>query len=271
MLIVEDVAINRMILQQYFESWGNVVADEAVNGEEAIEKVSENTYDLVLMDVRMPVMDGYEATRAIRAMPDGKKDVPIIALTADTAERLKENGASYFTDVLTKPFNPEVLKEMIVQYASNTTSAEASSQRSPNPAQREGEGDDTVTTDPKLVVNFSRAEKPFTVPDQLRKFYRVILQAFREYQEAYAQAVSHQDAEQLYDLAHKMKTSLAMFELNSLYQRLEHEVDLLSAGDADAIQSSTSRTSLLLSEFIQQILQRQQTLERTKISNVSDF
>ena len=50
--------------------------------------------------------DGYEATQAIRSRPDENKDVPVIALTADTSETLREQGAAYFTDIIIKPFEP---------------------------------------------------------------------------------------------------------------------------------------------------------------------
>ncbi len=107
LLIVEDVAINRMILQQYLQDHLGITADEAINGEEAVQRVSENEYDLVLMDVRMPVMDGYEATRLIRAMDNEKRNLPIIALTADTRDTLKSAEAAHFNDVVTKPFRSE--------------------------------------------------------------------------------------------------------------------------------------------------------------------
>ncbi len=116
-LMVEDMAINRMVLQQYLKSWWQVEAHEAVNGAEAIELIEKNDYDLVLMDVRMPVMDGHEAVAIIRGMASPEKSqVPVFALTADTKEKVAEETANHFTEVITKPFDPAELRRKIYQH-----------------------------------------------------------------------------------------------------------------------------------------------------------
>jgi CheY-like chemotaxis protein len=82
-LIVDDVEINQELAKMIVVSKGFVV-DIASNGEEAVEAVSRNEYDLVFMDIHMPVMDGIEATKAIRTLPDQQKSaIPIVALTAN--------------------------------------------------------------------------------------------------------------------------------------------------------------------------------------------
>ena len=91
-----------------------MVADEAVNGAEAIALIEKNDYDLVLMDLRMPVMDGYEAVAIIRGMESPTKNqVPVVALTADTKKKVNEEQTNQFTEVLTKPFNPTELRRVI--------------------------------------------------------------------------------------------------------------------------------------------------------------
>jgi two-component system sensor histidine kinase/response regulator len=67
-LLVDDIEINRMVALAFLGQAG-LSADIAVNGQEAVQKVAQNTYDLVLMDIQMPVLDGLAATRAIRALP----------------------------------------------------------------------------------------------------------------------------------------------------------------------------------------------------------
>ena len=117
-LLVEDLAVNRMVFQQFLRHWWQVRPDEAVNGQEALAMAEQKQYDLILMDVRMPVMDGYRATQAIRDLPGGKyHQTPVIALTADTVEELQRHAPpSLFTDVITKPFVPEKAQQTIVRH-----------------------------------------------------------------------------------------------------------------------------------------------------------
>ena len=116
-LIAEDMDINAEILTDLLELEG-ITADRAENGQIAVEMFSnhpENSYDAILMDVRMPVMDGLEATRAIRALdrPDAHT-IPIIAMTAnafdDDVQRSLQAG---MTAHLSKPVEPERLYETL--------------------------------------------------------------------------------------------------------------------------------------------------------------
>jgi PAS domain S-box-containing protein len=103
-LVAEDVELNQYLVKHILESWGFTV-DIVNNGREAVEKVQQNNYDLVLMDIQMPEMDGMEATRQIRQLPDAAKArIPIIALTANV---LKGDSDKYLAagmnDYLAKP------------------------------------------------------------------------------------------------------------------------------------------------------------------------
>lgn len=107
-LLVEDNDINRLYAKSILKNWQCHI-DVAENGLVAIEKVKNNFYDVVLMDVQMPVMDGYEATKAMRAMHQSAR-VPIIALTANaTHSDVDKCLASGMNDYLPKPFTPEDL------------------------------------------------------------------------------------------------------------------------------------------------------------------
>jgi PAS domain S-box-containing protein len=113
-LVAEDVEINREIICAMLEGAGLRVA-VVVNGSEAVQAVSEAAFDVVLMDVRMPEMDGYEATRRIRADPR-HADLPIIAVTAHALkgerERCLEAGMS---DHVTKPIDLEHLLSVMAR------------------------------------------------------------------------------------------------------------------------------------------------------------
>src|SRR5687767_2568288 len=79
-LVAEDVELNQYLARHIMESWGFEV-EIAVNGREALRKVQENNYDLILMDIQMPEMDGMEATLKIRALNNQKiSQIPIVAL-----------------------------------------------------------------------------------------------------------------------------------------------------------------------------------------------
>ncbi|MCY1076426.1 PAS domain-containing hybrid sensor histidine kinase/response regulator [Archangium lansingense] len=118
-LIAEDREVNTYVLTRWLERWG--IAFEAVqNGRLAVEQVLEGGYDLVLMDVHMPELDGYDAVRTIRQLPDERlRQIPIIAVSASTRlwqqSRVKASG---FTDFIGKPFDPDVLFRMMARLTS---------------------------------------------------------------------------------------------------------------------------------------------------------
>ena len=115
-LVVEDNAMNQMVIKMITKKWLNTTVDFANNGEEGVKKLTENHYDIILMDLQMPIMDGYEATIAIRNGEAGenKKSIPIIALTADVMETTKtrviEIGMNKY---LSKPVDKDLLFEII--------------------------------------------------------------------------------------------------------------------------------------------------------------
>jgi CheY-like chemotaxis protein len=117
-LIAEDNKINVVLARQYMKLWG-VVCDVADNGRVAFDMVQHNDYDLVLMDLQMPEMDGYQATEVIRSLPEAKyKKLPIIALTASATVDIKDIAfASGMNDYVTKPFNPKELNFKIKTHA----------------------------------------------------------------------------------------------------------------------------------------------------------
>ncbi|WEK19718.1 MAG: PAS domain S-box protein [Candidatus Pedobacter colombiensis] len=113
-LIVDDNEINLLIARRILGKFGLHI-DFAFNGDEAILKIKEQTYDLVFMDIKMPGIDGFETTRIIRGLPeDYFKMVPIIALTASTLHneysKFKESGMNGH---ILKPFKPEEIRELL--------------------------------------------------------------------------------------------------------------------------------------------------------------
>lgn len=112
-LVVDDNPMNRMLVVKVLQKKG-FETDIAENGKIAVFKVGNNKYDMVLMDLQMPEMDGYEATKIIRARQDTKKDIPIIAMTAHAMDGEKERCLALGMDeFIPKPFYPEELYEKI--------------------------------------------------------------------------------------------------------------------------------------------------------------
>lgn len=119
-LLVEDNELNREIAEEILEETGFIV-DTAPDGSDAVEmmkKVEEGYYDAILMDVQMPIMDGYEATRAIRAMPRADvRHLPIIAMTANAMDEDKEaalkNG---MTAHIAKPIDVDIFISVLGRY-----------------------------------------------------------------------------------------------------------------------------------------------------------
>ncbi len=117
-LLVEDMPDNRLLIKAYLKR-SPYELDAVENGEEAVTRFKEKDYDLVLMDVQMPVMDGYTATREIRAweQQQQRQSVPIIALTAHAIkEDMNKSMAAGCTDHLTKPIKKSTLLQALGQY-----------------------------------------------------------------------------------------------------------------------------------------------------------
>ncbi|MDY6832607.1 MAG: response regulator [Thermodesulfobacteriota bacterium] len=118
-LLVEDSADNRLLVQAYLKK-SPVVIDTAENGAVAVDKFKAGEYDIVLMDIQMPVMDGYTATREIRKWEaeNRRPETPVIALTAYAqVEDFEKSVAEGCTDHMTKPIKKTTLFEAIRKYA----------------------------------------------------------------------------------------------------------------------------------------------------------
>ncbi|MEL6345534.1 MAG: response regulator [Myxococcota bacterium] len=121
-LVVEDNQTNQFVVSMFMSHLGYAF-DIASNGQEAVTRFREQAgrYTLILMDCQMPVMDGYEATAAIRALPNGST-IPIIALTANVMngdrQRARDAGMD---DYLSKPLSRETLSAMLERWLADPT------------------------------------------------------------------------------------------------------------------------------------------------------
>jgi CheY-like chemotaxis protein len=117
-LLVEDNAVNRLLAERLLQNLG-YDSDLAVDGAQAVAFARDTAYPLILMDCHMPVMDGLEATAAIRAIDRGlSRHTPIVALTAGAMDEERERCIAAGMDAfLTKPIVPEQLQAVLQRFA----------------------------------------------------------------------------------------------------------------------------------------------------------
>lgn len=114
-LVVEDNTDNRHILVHRLRKIGDFEVTEATDGQEALRLISQNPPDLMVLDLKLPVLDGWETARRIRAMTGPLRNLPIIALTAQAMGGDEEKAlAAGCNDYIAKPIvNPNIIKEKI--------------------------------------------------------------------------------------------------------------------------------------------------------------
>jgi len=224
-LIAEDNDINRFIIEKMLRDWG-VKMDFATTGLEVIVKLKEAKFDLILMDVEMPDMNGYNATEAIRIdFETPLRDIPIIAMTghAMQGEREKCLGCG-MNDYISKPFKPEELKEKINNLTKNKSEVAAEITLAFT-----GDLSDinkSQSTNEKIEINLN---KRLTNLDFLKEISENNDQFFREFIQMFLNntpksiedmkaALENSDWEKLSQAAHKAKPSFNYIGLKELSQ-----------------------------------------------------
>ncbi|MDW3191147.1 MAG: response regulator [Cytophagales bacterium] len=115
-LVVDDNVMNRVVLEQFLQKW-QVAYHSVEGGKEALEIIEQQTFNLILLDIQMPEMDGYEVTRTIREKRDSNQDIPIVALSADIYSNVHDKIiASGMDDFVSKPFKPDELYFILQKY-----------------------------------------------------------------------------------------------------------------------------------------------------------
>lgn len=214
-LVVEDNEINQSLVRHLFTHW-NVSFDMASNGKEAIDKLRQDSYTIILMDIQMPEMDGYTAVQEIRQTL--KLDTPVIAMTAHAMPGEREKCLSYgMNEYISKPIKEDQLLRLIAQFAGSHVAAQ--------------EGQQNVTGQNKNAFRFinleylkeiSQGDRGYekTVTEQFLEMIPIHLKEIQQYrQEGNAAALQH--------AAHNMKTSVSIMGLTEqllpCLDALEHE------------------------------------------------
>ncbi len=123
-LVAEDNRLNAMLLKKLFKKW-EIEYVIANNGQELLDEYAKDDYNIILMDLQMPILDGYETTREIRKLSDPHKaQIPIIALTAFSESEVGEKLKNYKMDgYVSKPFNVNELHKLLKFYSANPKEA----------------------------------------------------------------------------------------------------------------------------------------------------
>ncbi len=262
-LVVEDNPMNQKLVAEMLGYWGSDY-NIANDGEQAIKLFEQNSYDIILMDINMPVMDGYEATRQIRNHKWAtNKNIPIIALTAASlSSEIEEMFAIGINHYITKPISSKELKNVILNIVSNSKEKSFADQSIQNIIiQKEKEKQKTTTilsTEKKALTisldylkNFSGGDAGFMsemmtmfldqVPDEATK----LLDLLRD--EAW---------DELGKLAHKMKPNFLMMGLQQ-QQLMALEIETLcKTGDFDK-----EHVAILTEELVENAFQSLPLLE----------
>jgi CheY-like chemotaxis protein len=216
-LLVEDNRVNRLVNGVLLQQWG-IEVHMAHNGLEALKMAQCISFNLILMNLHMPKMDGFEATRNIRMMNEYYKQLPIIALTASSTLQCRERaGLAGITELLLKPFRPQSLYHMICKHL--YMNADCVKNESLNPAQMQ-----------QKLERIAQGDADFK-----KQLIQLYLKSFREILDA-LNTGKLQDAENLRRMRHKHKTSILMLELENLEAALFNLQQILDSGIIDQVE-----------------------------------
>lgn len=237
-LLAEDNEMNRLVATTVLEHYGAQII-EVINGQEALEAIRKDSYDLVLMDVQMPVMDGLEATRRIRR--DLQSTVPILALTANAIKGENEICfAAGMNDYLTKPFKEEDLVGLMSKWLGRDP-GKRSNQSNMESAH--------ALFDLSKLQEISKGNKAF-VEKMVQLFSTQAPLSVKEIKEAYA----FQDLEKVKAVAHRLKPSIDNMGIQSLTREIRQiEALALSGDDGNELPGLIGQLETTLTKVVDQL------------------
>lgn len=181
--------------------------DIASNGEEAVESVTRNEYDLVFMDIHMPVMDGIEATKTIRSLPDKQKSsIAIVALTANVGLSQADYKEIGFNESLSKPVSEKIITDVIKRYTSWTGEHKKEKIAVKNSA---------PLYDLSMIESISGGDQQF-----IKQMVKLFLDNMPQNIEILKRSVEDENWEQMWKTAHKMKSTIDSLNIVELKQEI---------------------------------------------------
>ncbi len=224
-LLAEDNVVNQLLVNDLIASWGATI-DIVDNGEIAIIKLKQNDYDVVLMDVQMPVVNGLEATEIIRKECNPPlNNIPIIAMTANAIKSDNEKYLSIgMNDCITKPFNPLDLNKKIWQYLApeKRLQAKQDSEKDKKTETVEQEFTSTII-DLSNLKEFSRGKSEFML-----KMLLLLQEQTPPAIDQIGTGINTSDWETVRALAHKIKPNISLLgcsDMNALILKIEKNAE----------------------------------------------
>lgn len=217
-LLAEDNKMNRIVAEETLEL---LIPDVDVtcveNGREALERVQSETFDVVLMDVSMPVMDGLEATLAIRALPTNVSTIPIIAFTASvTKKEVRRCLSSGMNDCVPKPFKDSELIQALMSVVAHKSENIAAETEQVLPKQEEKVTPENTANPLVFLENLTGNN-----PKRIQKYLGLYLESAADSLPRMEAALVANDREELRRMAHTIKPQLRMLGLEKLAENAQ--------------------------------------------------
>jgi PAS domain S-box-containing protein len=222
-LVVEDIVLNQLLMKTIIEEYG-FICDVASDGKIAIEKLQMVAYDIILMDLQMPVMNGFKATEHIRKTMNS--DIPIIALTADvTTVDLEKCKAAGMNDYIAKPVNEKMLYSKIIGLVrksqhSNLDKSEAI-----------GETKNVKCIDLDFLMQRTKSD-----PDLLIKMITLYLEQTPPLIVSIKQGLHNKDWNLLYASAHKLIPSFAIMGISNTFENIARKVQEYAQNQLESVE-----------------------------------
>jgi PAS domain S-box-containing protein len=232
-LLVEDNNTNRMIARTMLENAGHTV-DVAANGLEAVRAAVKFSYDIILMDISMPEMDGHQATREIRKHSNLAPDVPIVAMTAHAFQEDREAALEAgMNDYLVKPIRPDELMSVVEQWISGRADSGQSPMPEEGKAMTKVMAKATATADHPLIDRVILAELAAdTSYDLLAELINLFIEENQGRVDEYLAAPA--DAKMLEAWAHSLGSSAGTYGALALSELAREVEGLCRTGNVEA-------------------------------------
>ena len=224
-LLVEDNKTNQLLANTRLTRWGCEV-EIANHGQEAIDLLEKNYFDVILMDIQMPIMNGFEATTSIRSSENlNYNQIPIIAMTAHASHKEAERAIKRgMNDYIFKPFDADILHKKILKHTIKTNLIQENSEIN-------------ISVDDKLLNLKFLQEETFNDIEIIETILNSFLEDFEDYINTCEKEIELQNWDKVYALTHKIKPSISMLSINKLIPLIA-EIDYKSKNQINVAQIS---------------------------------